>query len=351
MRKIKVNASRSYEIIIEKDALSKVGEYCLEALGASCRACILTDDNVAPLYLERVKNRLRESGFDTLEFIIENGESSKNTQNLVGLVEFMAENRFTRKDVLIALGGGVVGDLGGFAASVYLRGIRFVQIPTTLLAAVDSSVGGKTAVDLVAGKNLMGAFYQPSLVICDYKTLDTLPTDIFADGCAEVIKYGIIGDKPLFERLKTGVKPQIEDIIAACVEMKASIVEQDEFDNGKRQLLNLGHTVGHAIEACSEFKISHGSAVAIGTVIVTKAACKLGYCSAEEVKEITDLLVSVGLPTESPYSAEELYAVATADKKRSGDSISVVLPYGIGDCRLVKIPVSELCGLISKGLE
>ena len=351
MRKIKVNASRSYDIIIEKDALSRVGEYCLEALGASCRACILTDDNVAPLYLEQVKKKLQESGFDTLEFIIENGESSKNTQNLVGLVEFMAENRLTRKDVLIALGGGVVGDLGGFAASVYLRGIRFVQIPTTLLAAVDSSVGGKTAVDLNAGKNLMGAFYQPSLVICDYKTLDTLPADIFADGCAEVIKYGIIGDKPLFERLKNGVKPQIEDIIASCVGMKASIVEQDEFDNGKRQLLNLGHTVGHAIEACSEFKISHGSAVAIGTVIVSKAACKLGYCSPEDVKAITDLLVSVGLPTECPYSAEELYAVATADKKRSGDSISVVLPYGIGDCRLVKIPVSELCGLISKGLE
>ena len=351
MRKIKVNASRSYEIIIEKDALSKVGEYCIEALGDSCRACILTDDNVAPLYLEQVKKGLVQSGFDTLEFIIKNGESSKNTQNLVELVEFMAENRLTRKDILVALGGGVVGDLGGFAASVYLRGIRFVQIPTTLLAAVDSSVGGKTAVDLNAGKNLMGAFYQPSLVICDYKTLDTLPAQIFADGCAEVIKYGIIGDKPLFERLKKGVKPQIEDIIASCVEMKANIVEQDEFDNGKRQLLNLGHTVGHAIEACSDFEISHGSAVAMGTVIVSKAAHKLGYCSEEDVKAITDLLASVGLPTECPYSAEELYAVATADKKRSGDSISVVIPYGIGDSRLVKIPVSELCGLISKGLE
>ena len=351
MRKIQVNASSSYNVIIENGALARVGEYCLEALGDACRVCILTDTNVAPLYLERVKSGLLESGFDTLEFVIENGEASKSTENLVRLVEFMAENRLTRKDALIALGGGVVGDLGGFAAAVYLRGIRFIQMPTTLLAAVDSSVGGKTAVDLRAGKNLMGAFYQPTLVICDYSTLDTLSTETFADGCAEVIKYGIIGNKELFCKLQKGIEPQLEGIIAECVRMKADIVEEDEHDNGKRQLLNLGHTVGHAIEALSEFEVSHGSAVAIGTVIVSRAACKLGYFDKADVDKVISLLRKEGLPTECPYSAKELFTVATADKKRAGNEISVVMPFGIGDCRLVKLPVCELCEFIAKGLE
>lgn len=351
MRKIQVNASSSYNVIIEKDALSRVGEYCLDALGSPCRVCVLTDTNVAPLYLDRVKKGLLTSGFDILEFIIESGEASKSTENLVKLVEFMAENRLTRKDALVALGGGVVGDLGGFAAAVYLRGIRFIQIPTTLLAATDSSVGGKTAVDLMAGKNLMGAFYQPTLVICDYSALDTLCAEVFSDGCAEVIKYGVLGNKDLFEKIKNGIGAQIEDIISNCVEMKAKIVEEDEHDNGKRQLLNLGHTVGHAIEICSDFEISHGRAVAMGMAIMSKAAYRLGYCKKEDAEEIIELLKKEGLPTECPYSAEELFSVATADKKRSGDKISVVIPFGIGDCRLVKMPVSELCGFISKGLE
>ena len=313
--------------------------------------CILSDDNVAPLYMKKVKDSLEAQGFDTVEYVIPHGEASKNTANLVSVVEFMAEQRLTRRDALVALGGGVVGDLGGFAASVYLRGIRFVQIPTTLLAAVDSSVGGKTAVDLAVGKNLMGAFCQPSLVICDYETLDTLSAEIFADGCAEVIKYGVINDRPFFDRLKAGIKPQIEEVIATCVQNKANIVESDEFDKGQRQLLNLGHTVGHAIEACSDFGISHGSAVAIGMVMAMRGAVKIGYCQKADLDELIELLRVEGLPTECPYGAEELFIVATADKKREGDEISLVLPYGIGDSRLVKIPVSELCSFISKGLK
>ncbi len=351
MKKITVSASGEYDIIIDKGLLYRAGEYCKEALGGTCRLCILSDDNVAPLYLERVKTSLCKAGFDTLEYVIPNGEGSKSTGTLVELVEFMAENRLTRSDALVALGGGVVGDLGGFAASVYLRGIPFIQMPTTLLAAVDSSVGGKTAVDLVAGKNLMGAFYQPSLVLCDYETLDTLSGSIFADGCAEVIKYGVINDRAFFDSLKQGIKPQIEEVIAACVQNKAKIVEEDEFDKGTRQLLNLGHTVGHAIEVCSGLTISHGSAVAIGMVIVTAAAVKQGICGKEVLLELEALLKAEGLPTECEYSASELCAVATADKKRQGDSISLVLPYGIGDSRLYKIPVCELCGFIEKGLE
>ena len=301
--------------------------------------------------MDRVKSSLCDAGFETVEFIIPHGEASKSTQRLVRLVEFMAENRLTRTDALVALGGGVVGDLGGFAAAVYLRGIPFIQMPTTLLAAVDSSVGGKTAVDLVAGKNLMGAFYQPSLVLCDYSTLDTLPAEIFADGCAEVIKYGVINDREFFNTLKEGIRENIENVIASCVQNKANIVENDEFDLGKRQLLNLGHTVGHAIEVCSDLEISHGSAVAIGMVIVMRGACKMGLCSYSELDELVALLRAENLPTDCTYSAEELFSVATADKKRAGDKISLVLPYAIGDSRLYKIDVDRLCDFIAKGLE
>ena len=351
MKRITVNASRSYEIIIGGGLLSSAGEYCRDALGGACRLCLLTDDNVAPLYLKTIKTSLTCGGFDTVEFIIPHGEASKSTNTLVELVEFMAENRLTRSDALVALGGGVVGDLGGFAAAVYLRGIRFIQMPTTLLAAVDSSVGGKTAVDLKAGKNLMGAFSQPSLVLCDYKTLDTLSPEIFADGCAEVIKYGVINDREFFDSLKKGIREQIEDVIASCVQNKADIVENDEFDKGQRQLLNLGHTVGHAIEVCSELKISHGSAVAIGMVIVMRAACKEGLCDPRQLDELIEVVSGAGLPTKCEYTAEELAAVATADKKRSGNEISLVIPYGIGDSRLYKLQIEKLCEFIAKGLD
>jgi len=350
MKTVTVNASKKYEIVIGEGILASAGEYCLSALGKVCRVCILTDDNVAPLYLDTLKSSLISRGFDTIEYVIPHGEASKSTESLVALVEFMAENRLTRSDALVALGGGVVGDLGGFASAVYLRGIRFVQIPTTLLAAVDSSVGGKTAVDLKAGKNLMGAFLQPSLVICDHTTLDTLPPEIFADGCAEVIKYGVINDRAFFNTLKDGIREHIEDVIWACVSNKARIVENDEFDRGDRQLLNLGHTVGHAIESCSNLEISHGSAVAIGMVIVTGAACKMGICPEDQLSELVTLLKKEGLPTECPFSASQLAAAATADKKRSGESIKVVLPYGIGDSRLYTMPVSELSAFIEKGL-
>lgn len=350
MKRITVRASKEYEILIEKGLLDRVGEYCLAAFGGICRALVLTDDRVAPLYLDRVRASLEREGFETDSFMIPNGEASKNTSNLVELLEFMAERRYTRSDIIVALGGGVVGDLGGFAASVYLRGIAFAQIPTTLLAAVDSSVGGKTAVDLTAGKNLMGAFWQPSLVLCDPKALDTLEPHIFSDGLAEVIKYGVINDRAFFDSLKKGVDGQIEEIIAACVKNKARIVEGDEFDKGQRQLLNLGHTVGHAIEACSDFSISHGSAVAMGMVIAMRGAISLGVCPAEDLAELTHMLKGAGLPTECGFSAEELYAVATSDKKRTGNSMALVLPYGIGDCRLYEIKLDDLLGFIEKGL-
>ncbi len=351
MTSVKVDASHSYEILIGNGILDSLGEYASKALRTPCRALIVTDDTVSELYMERAKSSLCAAGFDTLSFVFPHGEGSKNMQTLVSILEFAAQNRFTRSDCFVALGGGVVGDICGFAAAVYLRGIRFIQVPTTLLAAVDSSVGGKTGVDLEAGKNLAGAFHQPSLVLCDYKTLDTLSPEIFADGCAEVIKYGVINDKAFFESLANdGIKVQIERVIARCVENKRDIVEKDEFDNGCRQLLNLGHTVGHAIEVCSNLKISHGSAVAMGMVIVMRAAIAEGLCKTRELDALTSLLISVGLPTECGYGARELAEVAAADKKRKGDSLTLVVPYSIGDTRLKKIPVTQLCDFIEKGL-
>ncbi len=351
MTTVKISASTTYEILIGKGLIDSAGELSARVI-SPCRACIVSDDTVAALYLERVERSLRAAGFDTVSFVFAHGESSKSTQTLVELVEFLAENRLTRSDCLFALGGGVVGDLCGFAAAIYLRGIKFIQIPTTLLAAVDSSVGGKTGVDLRAGKNLAGAFHQPSLVICDYQTLDTLPENIFADGCAEVIKYGIIDNREFFDTLRSGgIKPQIEQVIATSVECKRRVVEEDEFDNGKRQLLNLGHTVGHAIEVLSNFEISHGSAVAIGTVIVMRSAVNGGICQRSELDEVIELLLAVGLPTVCPFEAGELYSVATADKKRKGEHITLAVPYAIGDTRLKKIHVDELYDFILRGLE
>ena len=350
MKRITINASTQYDIVIGKGLLLAAGSLCREALGAACHVCVVTDDTVASLYLDTVTSSLEGAGFSVERFVFPHGEASKSTETLVALWEFLAEHRLTRSDALVALGGGVVGDLCGFAAATYLRGIRFVQIPTTLLAAVDSSVGGKTGVDLRAGKNLAGAFHQPSLVLCDVATLDTLSPEIFADGCAEVVKYGVIRDRALFDALFGDLRSNIEEIIARCVSHKAEIVESDEFDRGMRQLLNLGHTVGHAIEACSELRISHGSAVAMGMVIVTRAAVSLGLCPEGDLTALISLLKALGLPTECPYSAEELTAVALADKKRAGDKLTLVLPFGIGDSRLYPIPVDELSSLIEKGL-
>jgi 3-dehydroquinate synthase len=239
----------------------------------------------------------------------------------------------------------------GFVAATYLRGIRFVQIPTTILAACDSSVGGKTGIDLRAGKNLAGAFHQPIGVFCDTDALSTLPRDVFSDGCAEVIKYGYIGDPVLLTTLEKDFSADPEEVIARCVADKRDLVEQDERDTGLRQLLNLGHTAGHAVEACSDFSISHGKAVAIGMVLMTKAAVKSGLCDAEVLAHVCSLLSRYGLPTACPYDAKSLAAVAMKDKKRAGGSITLVLPRHLGESVLHKISADELEGFLALGLE
>lgn len=342
MEIIKVNASKEYEVVIGSGILSELGERCASLLGKG-RAVIVTDSNVKEYWLDETKKSLQLAGIQTSVFVFPAGEESKSKETLFELIEFMAENRITRSDFAVALGGGVTGDMTGLAASLYLRGIPFVQVPTTLLAAVDSSVGGKTAVNLKAGKNLMGAFYQPELVLCDTRTLDTLSDEIFADGMAEVIKYGVIFDRELFDRVKGGdVKSDIEKIIARCVELKRDVVARDEFDKGDRQLLNFGHTMAHSIEKCSNFEISHGSAVAIGMVIAAKASAKLGWSDEDCTAEIMNANKNNNLPTECGFAPNDLADVALSDKKRTGGTINFVVPEVMGRCVLKKIPVETL---------
>ena len=349
MKKVTVNASLTYDVIIDSGIIDRAGNEAAKVV-KPCTAAILTDSNVVPLYAERLEISLKKAGYTPLRFTIKAGEDSKSAESYLSFLNFLAKNQITRTDCIFALGGGVVGDLAGFAAATYLRGIRFIQIPTTLLAMVDSSVGGKTAIDIPAGKNLVGAFYQPSLVLCDPSTLDTLSDKTFADGCAEVIKYGIINDKRLFEKLRSPIKPQIEDIIEACVIDKRDIVNADERDTGVRQLLNLGHTAAHSIETLSHFEISHGSAVAIGIAVISRAATKLGYCPESDTEQITALLRAYSLPTESPYSAKELAEIALHDKKRNGNTINLILPFGIGNSQIHKINVTALEDFFAAGL-
>lgn len=346
---IPVNASSKYNVLVGTGLLARAGELAKKVL-SPCRALILTDDHVAPLYADALSASLAAVGFVPEVYVVPHGEGSKSLGTLGDLLEHLAEHKYTRTDAMFALGGGVVGDLCGFCASVYLRGIPFIQVPTTLLACVDSSVGGKTAVNLNAGKNLAGAFYQPRLVICDPDTLGTLPSEIFADGCAEVIKYGVINDRELFSMLQSGISPASEQIIARCVQNKRDVVEKDEFDTGMRQLLNLGHTVAHAIEKCSDFEISHGSAVAIGTVTVMRAAVAQHLCSAADLDALISLTKQLGLPVSCDFGADELAPAALSDKKRAGGSLTLVVPYAIGDSRLCKIPAADVSSWFAKGL-
>lgn len=350
MTTVTVRASRPYEVTIGRGLLDTVGRQAAgQWKGRS--AAVVSDSTVAPLYLNRVKDSLERAGFRVHSFVFPAGEDQKNGGTYLKLLEFLAARRLTRADGLIALGGGVVGDLAGFAAATFLRGIGFLQLPTTLLAAVDSSVGGKTAIDLTNGKNLAGAFYQPQAVLCDLDTLDTLPAEVFADGCAEVIKYGMIGDPALLARLETvDFRADPEELVARCVAQKRDLVEQDEFDTGARQLLNLGHTLGHGVEACSGYTVSHGRAVAIGMTLVTRAAVAFGRCPAEVLPRLRRLLERYGLPDATAYSAQALYEKTLSDKKRSGDTISLVVPIAWGASQLVRIPVLELPAWIERGL-
>lgn len=350
MKTIEVKTSKQYRILIGNGLLPQLGS-CVQKVCGARKAAIVSDSNVFPLYGSIAAESLAAAGLEVIHFVFPAGEESKNGSVYLELVNFLAENHMTRSDCLIALGGGVTGDLTGFAAATYLRGIACVQVPTTLLAAVDSSVGGKTAIDLPAGKNLCGAFYQPDLVLCDIDTLDTLPEDVFRDGCAEVIKYGILYDPALFDHLcEYGLSFHREDVIARCVELKRDVVMADEFDTELRMKLNLGHTVGHGIEAHSHFTVSHGKAVAMGMCIVAKAAAANGICSEATENAIRNAIRAFGLPEHTELTADALLIHALSDKKRFGGTVNLIVPERIGFCRIHPVPVAQLKSFIEAGL-
>ncbi len=350
MTTIHVKASREYDVIIERGILDRAGDEIRRVNDRGSTAAIVAGERVAALYGERLAASLERAGYRVVSFVYPGGEQYKTLETYARLMDFLSREHFTRTDLVAALGGGVTGDLAGFAAATYQRGTAFAQIPTTLLAAVDSSVGGKTAVDLPSGKNQAGCFYQPCAVLCDPDTLSTLPEAEFANGCAEVVKYGVLGDAELFAALERGgVHPQLERVIARCVEMKRDIVEEDEFDTGRRLLLNLGHSVGHAIEKCSGFAVPHGSAVAIGTVVIMRAAAARGICPMSALERTAALLKKCGLPTGTEYTADELSRAMLSDKKIAGGRLRLVVPEDIGRCRIVPAAADELPGWLRDG--
>ena len=346
---IPVRTRPAYQVEVGPGLLPDFGRILRDTLG-HCRAAVVTDSVVGPLYLDAVRESLQSAGFPVVSYTVPAGEAHKNLSTLGGILEFLARERLTRSDALIALGGGVVGDMAGFAAAVYLRGIRYAQIPTTLLSAVDSSVGGKTAVDLRAGKNLAGAFAQPAAVLCDTNFLRTLPPETFADGMAEVIKTGVLSGESLFSMCEAGeVAAHETEVIARCVAYKAGVVERDEREQNERRLLNLGHTVGHAVEKCSGYAIPHGHAVAAGLGVIARAAEAYGWTAEPVAARICGCLASNGLPCGTDFAPEALSEAALSDKKRAGDTVTLVIPERIGGCVLRAVPVAELPDIIRAG--
>jgi len=342
VKTVSIEVSPSYKIKIASGLLQHCGDLTA-ALKEPCAVALVSDDIVYNLYGEAIETSYKKAGFSVVPFVFPNGEHSKNFGMAEKLLEFMAGQQITRSDLVVALGGGVVGDLAGFAAAIYQRGVSYLQIPTTLLGAVDSSVGGKTGVDLRAGKNLAGAFYQPIAVFCDTETFKTLPRDVFNDGLCEVIKYGCIVDEYLFATLLAGdINDKIIDVVAACVAIKGDIVRIDEFDLNERQLLNFGHTAGHAIEGLSDYKITHGRAVAMGMRIMAQNS----GCAGELLK----VFQKYGIDSDCPYTARELAEKALSDKKRKGRVITLVLLEKIGKAYLKKVDISEMEGIFAKGL-
>lgn len=376
MTTVKVNASTSYDVVIGRGLLSSVGEMILP-LFTGRKLALVSDMTVFGLYGERVRKSLEDAGFGVSEFTFPAGEVSKSMSTYAELQDFLGGQRLSRKDGIVALGGGVTGDLAGFAAATYLRGIDFVQIPTTLLAAVDSSVGGKTGIDLEAGKNLCGAFHQPRLVICDTDTLTTLASADYIGGMAEVIKYGVIRDAELFGLLEERVPDMLkahkgesddamellEKVIAICVGIKRDVVEADEFEGGIRAILNFGHTAAHSIENISGYRIPHGAAVGVGMVTAANYASETGMLDRDTAARIRKLVCAYGL-ADTPESAAKQYCadgalftpvamavVALSDKKAGGGEIKLVIPTAVGECEIVKTSTDKLAEFMGAIIE
>ena len=344
---------REYDIIIKRGLLSQAGAHIRAALSKASKLAVVTDSHVEPLYSKAVLGSLSAAGFEARLFVVPAGEESKNASQLSELWEGFMDFGLTRTDGVIALGGGVVGDLAGFAAATVLRGVAFAQIPTTLLAQVDSSVGGKVAIDLKAGKNLAGAFYQPRLVLMDPDVLDTLPLPVFMAGMAEVVKYGCIWDEGFFDFLaarpgRESLMQEIEHILYTCCDIKRKVVMEDELDTGLRMILNFGHTLGHAYELAGHYvEWSHGEAVAAGMCIAARLGVSLGVTPAGLPAQIENVLAGLGLPTAIPCGAADYAAAVGRDKKGTGADVTVILLDRIGHAVPHKMPKAQLVRLLN----
>ena len=344
MERITVKGKNGYKILIEKGLISKAGEYVRQITSAK-KAFIISDGNVLELYGKTVSDSLKANGFEVSSFAFEAGEKSKTLDTVTQMVYAMCRSGIGRTDIVVALGGGVVGDMAGFASAIYLRGIDFVQIPTTLLSQVDSSVGGKTGCDIEYGKNLVGAFHNPKLVLIDVNTLKTLPQKYLNDGLGEVIKYGAIKSSKLFKSLEecNCFDDIAEKTIIKCVDIKRQVVERDFTEKGERMLLNFGHTVGHAIEKFENFQgMSHGEAVGVGMFAITDASQRAGYTEKGSAQRIEKLLKKFSLPTKAPVSADQITDIMLFDKKRRDNKINLVLLKKIGSSFVEPTPSEKL---------
>lgn len=340
-------ASGDYPITIRKGALHLTGQIATEACRGR-RVCIVSDENVWPLYGKIVSDSLTQAGFTVFKALVPPGEASKSYQQLLALYNSFSESGINRADLIVALGGGVVGDLTGFAAATWLRGVPLIQIPTTLLAQVDSSIGGKTAIDLPVGKNLAGAFYQPRAVVMDPSVLVTLSRSRTSDGMAEVIKYGLIRDHSLFEQIESRAY-DLEWVLERCVRTKITVVSHDERDTGERMLLNFGHTVGHAIEKATNYeRYTHGEAVAIGMVAAARAGELLGETPEGTTDRIIKVLENHKLPIKTDLSLETILPIISSDKKNMGSRLYFVLLKEIGEAFLKPMKRTELAELLQE---
>jgi len=344
MESISVRTGIPYEALVERGLLDRAGELARRAVKGR-RVMIAADETVAGLYLGRAEKSFARAGFGAASFVFPPGEGSKRLAVVEKMLMEADRRGLTRTDCFVSLGGGVTGDMTGLAASLYLRGVDYLQIPTTLLAMVDASVGGKTAVNLPSGKNLCGTFYQPRMVLCDPALLNTLPSPILAEGMAEVIKHGAICSPALLDRIQSGAAAG--ELIADNIRIKSGIVERDERESGERKLLNLGHTFGHALEKLSGYSIYHGEGVAVGILIAAYAAERSGRCERGVFDELKRLLQARGLPVGTPFTAAEIASGAMNDKKRAGDQLTVVLPERRGRSALCRIRAEELEPLIA----
>ncbi len=345
MKTVTVNASKKYEIFIERGIIENCGKYVSNCVKSE-KFAVITDDIVDSLYSDKVMKSLSDYGLTVVKFVFEHGEQSKCSDTLNRIYEFLCENNITRSDCIIALGGGVTGDMAGYASGTFLRGIPYIQIPTTLLAQIDSSVGGKTAIDLPCGKNLVGVFKQPECVICDPDVLKTLTPGILSDGMAEAIKYGMIRDNSLFELIAEhnleNVDEVLEDIIFRCISIKRDVVEADEFDKGERMILNFGHTLGHAVESYYHYKTyTHGSAVAVGMMLITERACQNNECDSETYHKLKECIEAYKLPLNVPAEMKELAPLCLKDKKREGSHTNIIVCGEIGNCTIKNLLIED----------